>query len=655
MIKNGVIMWTICCSMTLHAANAAAAGQAAAPRTPARADVEAKWTWNLADLYVDEAAWRADLATLDAELVDYRSFKGTFASKAVALANALDQLFVVAKRFNRIRVYAERLNDQDAREAKGQELRQLADQASTRFSTATAFVEPEILAISAKKLSGFLRTKRVSRYAHWIDDITRRRKHIRSPAEEELIARTGDLGRVPEGIYETLTTINMPFPEVTLKNGSRVTVTQAMYTRLRGAANRADRVAVFEAFWATWKQYRDTLAGLLAGVVARDHFDAAARGYESDLAASLDHSNLPTTIYTNMIAQIRSGMPLLWRTLELRRKLLGVDQLAYHDLYASVVPSVEMPFPIDKAREVVLASVAPLGKDYVDIIRRSFDERWIDVYPTAGKRSGAYMSGMAYDVHPYVLLNHNDDYDGLSTLAHELGHAAHSWLANQRQPFFQADYPTFTAEVASTANEDLLRHHLLDQEKDPQRRLFLLGQYLDGWRTTVFRQAIFAEFELRIHELAASGKPLTADLLDATYLELLRAWYGEKAGVCRIDPLYAAEWAYIPHFYYNFYMFQYTTSFIASTAIARKVHSGDTATRDAYLEMLAAGGSKYPIDLLIMAGVDMRTPQPYQTAFASLAEALDEAEKLVAAQAGGKPDGTKAAAKKPAAKKPGGR
>jgi len=347
------------------------------------------------------------------------------------------------------------------------------------------------------------------------------------------------------------------------------------------------------------------------------------------VAASLNRTNVPEAVYRNMVKQIRAGLPLLWRYLKLRKKLMGVKELAYHDLYVSIVPKVDWPFPFETCRKLIEASTKPLGADYVKIIAMAFDKRWMDVLPTAGKRSGAYMSGGAYDVHPYMLLNHNNDYDGLSTMTHELGHAAHSWLANKRQPYHNAGYPTFTAEIASTLNEDLLRLYMLADEKDKKRRLYLLGQYLEGWRTTVFRQALFAEFELKIHEMARAGKPLTADLLDSTYLDLLKTFYGHDKGVCKIDPLYAAEWAYIPHFYYNFYMFQYTTSFIAGTAIARDIHGGDVKARDRYLEMLAAGGSKYPAELLAIAGVDMSVAKPYETAYVSLRKALDEAEGLV--------------------------
>lgn len=594
-----------------------------------RAQVETRYKWKLDDLFVDVAAWEKDFAGLQADLKGIVRCKAEALKSAVKLADCLDARFALEKRFHRLRVYAERTNDQDARKSDGQALQQRVSAVGTQTEAALSFFAPAILSIPERKLKSWMGHKRLAPYAHRIDDITRRRKHVLPPREEEIVARTGDLGALPESLYETLATVNIPWPEVTLSGGRKVVLTRASYTLHRAEPDRSDRIEVFRAFFQKHKDFRETFARMLAGAVSRDAFHAKVRGYQSDLAAALGASAVPVGIYHNMIDQIRAGRPLLWRYLKLRKRMLKLDKLAYHDLYVSIVPKVQMRFPFEETRKLVVAATAPLGKDYVAIMNRAWDERWMDVYPTAGKRSGAYMSGMAYDVHPYVLLNHNDDYEGLSTAAHELGHAAHSYLANKAQPFHNADYPTFTAEVASTLDEDLLRLHMLGKEKDKDRRLFLLGQYLEGWRTTVFRQALFAEFELRMHELAQAGKPLTADLLDATYLELLRTYYGEKEGVCEIDPLYASEWAYIPHFYYNFYMFQYTTSFVAASAIARRIYDGDTKARDDYLAMLAAGGSKYPAELLAMAGVDMATAAPYTTAFKSLALALDEVEKLI--------------------------
>jgi len=376
-------------------------------------------------------------------------------------------------------------------------------------------------------------------------------------------------------------------------------------------------------------EYKETFAGLLASRVNVDRFYALAGNYGSDLESSLDRTDVPTEIYHNMVTQVRAGLPVLHRYLRLRKQILGVEELGYHDLYTSIVASVEWTFGYDEGMKLVIDSLGVMGRDYTKVLKESVKERWADVYPTEGKRTGAYMSGEAYDVHPYVLLNYTDDYSSVSTTAHEFGHALHSYLANGTQPYPTSGYPIFVAEVASTVNEILLRLYMSRQEKDKKKRIFLLGQALENYRTTVFRQALFAEFELLIHEMAQEGKSLTADLLSETYLRLLKEYYGEAEGCIRIDSLYAVEWAYIPHFYYNFYMFQYTTSYIAATSIAQTIFDGDEKARDAYLEMLKAGGSLSPVQLLKMAGVDMSGPGPYEKSFQAMDKILDEIEELL--------------------------
>ncbi len=597
--------------------------------TRERSQVKDEFKWKLEDLYPSVADWEKDLKVLQKEMKDFSKCKGRLSKGALKLAKCLDSKYETIKRFKRLSGYANRTHDQDASDTKGQELFDRMTKIGTELQTATSWVEPEILAIPPRRLKAMLRSKSLARYRHTIDNIVRRRAHILGKKEEAVIARVGDLAAVPETVYSTLSTLNLPFPEVTLKSGKKVKMTQAMYTRFRAAPDRDDRLKVFHEFWNTYKSFRETMAALLAGVVSRDHYYAQVHKYDSDLASALDATGVPASIYTNMIKQIKAGRPLLWRYLKLRKKLLGVKELKYEDLYTSIVPAVELKYSWKQAKEIILKALAPMGKDYLKIMEKCFDDRWADVYPTKGKKSGAYMSGSAYDVHPYVLLNYNGDYESMSTAAHEFGHAGHSFLSNKYQPFHYSDYPIFTAEVASTANENLLRLYVTSKETDPKKKLYLLGQYLESWRTTVFRQCIFAEFELKIHQMAAEGKALTADLLDKTYLDLLREYYGEDQGIMEIDPLYAVEWAYIPHFYYDFYMFQYTTSFISSTAVAQKVFSGDKVGRAAYLSMLKAGGSRYPVDLLKMAGVDMTTDKPYKVAFKALEKALDEAEALV--------------------------
>jgi oligoendopeptidase F len=596
-----------------------------------RDQVPERERWRLEDLYPTSEAWEQDFKKIEADLAAFDRCRGAMGKSAQRLADCLVRQFDLARRLDRLETYAGLLHDQDAGEVQGQALKERAGKLATRVQAGLAFVEPEILAVPARQMVAWQKAKALRPYAHYLDNILRRRPHVLSKGEEELVARAGDMAALPYSAYNTFSTLNLPFPEIEL-GGERVRLTQAMYTKHRASADPAVRQKVFQAFWATYKDFRETFAGLLSGAVNRDHFFARARRYPSDLDAALDRTNVPTSIYRNMITQVRAGRKSLWRYLGLRQKLLGLPRLAYHDLYPSIVPAVAMPISYEQAQATILEALAPLGTEVLEILKTAFAERWIDVRPTQGKRSGAYMSGSAYDVHPYMLLNYVDSFDAMSTAAHELGHAVHSYLANKRQPYHDAGYPIFTAEVASTANENLLRLHLTARETEPEKRLFLLGEYLESWRTTVFRQCLFAEFELTIHELAQAGTPLTADRLDETYLRLLREYYGADEGVTEIDPRYAVEWAYIPHFYYNFYMFQYTTSFIASVAIAERIFGGDAAARDAFLSMLRAGGSLYPVELLKLGGVDMTTDQPYRVAFESLERALDEVEKLSAAR-----------------------
>jgi len=625
-MKIAIIPSLVAC---LVAGGALAGEGKMAKKSDERSQVQEQYKWNLTDLYESQAAWDADHAKLGKQLKKMKKCKGQLRRGVKRLAACLDQQFDLTKRLYRMYSYAMRLHDQDARETGGQELKSRIQKLATEVEASLSFVEPEILRIPPARLKKSLKSKRMKNYRHYIDNITRRRAHILSPGEEKIVAEAGNLASVPSNVYQTLSTVNLPYPEVTLSSGEKVTLTAAMYTRYRGVDNRADRLKVFKAFWDVHKDFRESYASLLAGVVNRDHYYTKVRKYKSDLHSSLDRTNVPTTIYTNMIEQVRAARPLLWRFMKVRKKLLGLDDLGYHDLYASIIPAMKMKFAYDEAKKILVEALGPLGEDYVGILEKGFAERWTDVYPTKGKRSGAYSDGSAYDVHPYLLLNYNDDYQSLSTMAHEFGHALHSYLSNENQPFVLADYPIFVAEVASTVNENLLRLHMLAKEKDRKKQLFLLGQHLENFRQTVFRQALFAEFELAIHDLAQKGTPLTADKLDEQYLKLLREYYGEAEGIIKIDPLYAVEWSYIPHFYYNFYMFQYTTSFIAATAIAEWIYDGDDKARKGYLKMLGAGGSKYPVQLLRMSGVNMSGAEPYERAFKSMEKSLDQIDELI--------------------------
>src|SRR3954464_9965563 len=411
------------------------------------------------------------------------------------------------------------------------------------------------------------------------------------------------MASAPSNAFTILSNADFPYPTVTLSDGRAVKIDQAAYNDLRALPNRADREKVMAAFFTALGGFRRTYGTTINGEVQKVAFFAKARHYGSSLAASLDGANIPVSVYTRLVDGVNRNLPAFHRYLRLRKRILGLDDLHYYDLYAPLVGSVKLDYTPDEAQQIVLEAVAPLGSEYQATMRRAFKEGGIDLLPNEGKRTGAYSNGSAYDVHPYMLINFNGKYADVSTVAHELGHTMQSYLSNKTQPYPLAGYPIFVAEVASTFNEALLIDYMLKTIRDDNTKLSLLGNYLENIKGTVFRQTQFAEFELRIHEMAEKGTPLTGDALDALYAGITRKYYGQDKGVCVVDDYVAHEWSFIPHFYRNFYVFQYATSFTASSALSEKVH-GDPAATKRYLTFLSSGGSKYPIDLLKDAGVD---------------------------------------------------
>jgi oligoendopeptidase F len=603
----------------------------------ADAKVPDQYRWNLADLYPSQEAFnraRQQFAGRMSELDAYRAKLGT---SAATLKAALDVYFSLRKDLGRINAYATFLSDEDLRVPEALGARQEVQQSAAEFASRSSWIAPEVLALPAGTISRFLKEEPgLAPYRFFLEDLERTRAHTLSQPEEKLLAETGLVTPAPYTFYGVFSSAEMPFPEVTLSDGKKVRLDQAGYTKYRALPDRADRVLVFREFWRAYKGFERTYGATLDAQVKRDLFYARARNYPTCLASALDASNIPEAVYRTLIAETNHALPTLHRAFKLRGKLLGIPDLAYHDIYPPLVKHVDMNFPIERGEALVLEALEPLGKDYVDTVRRGFSSRWMDVYPHTGKRSGAYSEGGAYDVHPYVLMNYNDDYESVSTVAHEWGHAMHSFLANKAQPYPTADYPTFVAEVASTFNEAMLLRRMLAQAASDDERLFLLGNYLENLRGTFFRQAMFAEFELAIHEAVQKGEALTGTKLTKMYGELLRRYHGSDQGVVRIPDEYTVEWAYIPHFYYNFYVYQYATSLAASTQLAREVLDGKPGAKERYLGLLKAGGSRYPYELLKEAGVDLATPAPYKALEAQMNWAMDEIDKIVARREGTK-------------------
>jgi oligoendopeptidase F len=599
-------------------------------QTRERAEVPAEHAWRLEDLYASDEAWNESKQKLAAQFSQITKYKGQLTTSASDLLACLSFNSEISKELSRLHCYAGMKSDQDTRSSKYLAMKQQMEQSATDYSSNASFIEPEIARMDKDKIDAFIAKEPGLRvFKMYLYDILRTKAHKLSEQEEKILAEAGLLAIAPSSIYGVFSNAEFPYPQVKLSDGTIARLNKAGYALYRAVPNRSDREAVFQAFWGAVNEFRQTFGVQLYANVRSDIFYAHTRHYRSCLESALDKDNIHIQVYLALIENVHNNLDSFHRYLNLKKRMLGVDSLKYSDVYAPAVKDVDLRYSFEQAKQLVLDSVRPLGPDYCAVVRQAFDNRWIDVYPSPGKRAGAYSNGDAYDVHPYVLLNYNGQYDDVSTLAHELGHAVHSYYSNKNQPYPTADYSTFVAEVASTFNEALLINRMLSDIKDDDARLSLLMSYLEGIRQTLFRQAQFAEFELRMHEMAERGQPLTGDALSKVYGDILNRYYGQDKGVCNIDQLYTVEWAYVPHFYYNFYVYQYSTSFTASTALAEKVLGKEERAVEKYIEFLSSGGSDYPINLLSKAGVDMITREPFDKTMAAMNRTIDEIEMIL--------------------------
>jgi oligoendopeptidase F len=615
-----------------------AVGALAAPASAVeRTAVPEKYQWDMRDLYPDEAAWVAAKQALVKDIPALARWQGKLGGSSAALLDGMTAWEQVSMRVDRLYAYASQLYDQDTRVSRHQQMQTEAAQVYADFQAASAFMRPEILAIGKPAIDRYLAEQpKLTQYRMYFDDILRAAPHTLTPGEEKVFAQASVMAQAGGDVRSVFTSADLPWPEITLASGEKVRLDAAAFTRYRASPDKATRDAVFKAFFGTYGQFTRTLATTLNAHVQSHVVAKNVRHFDSSLDAALFDYNIPRPVYTQLLADVHANLPTLHRYLRLRQKIMGLPQLGYEDLYAPIVNSVDLAYTPEQAMELTLDSFAPLGKAYVDTLRKGYAARWVDFMPNTGKSPGAY-SNMAFGVHPYQLMNFNGAWDDVSTLAHESGHSMHSYLSAANQPYATANYSIFVAEVASTLNENLLLHHMLDRTRDDRTRLYLLSSYLDNMRTTLFRQVLFAEFELKMHEAVERGEPLTADWLDKEYLALLRQYYGQDQGVVKVDDVYASEWAYIPHFYRNFYVYQYATSMIGGMSLAdgiigkQAVRSGKAArNRDAYLKLLSSGSSKYPIDLLKDAGVDMTTSAPFDAAIREMNAIMDEIERIYA-------------------------
>jgi oligoendopeptidase F len=594
-----------------------------------RSAVNEKYKWNLADIYPDLAAWRLAKEAIGRELPGLRDSQGQLGSTAPLLADVLENASRIDKEISRLAVYAGMLADQDTREAGPQGMQQEMQQLGADFKAQTSYVEPELLRVGLDRLEQFIATEpRLKTYSFYLHDIARRATHTLSDSEEKILADAMPLAASGHNVYTILANADFPYPTLTLSDGRTTRVDPSGYVELRTLPDRDDREKAMSTFFRALGTFSRTFGTMMNANVQRVAFYAKTRRYGSHLEAALDGPNIPVPVYMRLIDGVNRWMPSFHRYLKLRRKMMKIsDALRYHDLYAPLVAEVRLMYSPEEAQREIIEAMQPLGKDYCDVVARSFNERWIDFFPSTGKRSGAYSEGGAYDVHPYMLLNYLGQYNDVSTLAHELGHTMHSYYSNATQPYALANYPTFVAEVASTFNEALLIDRVVRNTTDAATRLSLLGSFLENVKATVFRQTQFAEFELRMHQMAERGEPITGEALSTLFLDITRKYYGHAEGICVVDDYVRHEWSYIPHFYIGFYVFQYATSFTAAEALSEKMLAGDEEARKRYLTFLGSGTSKYPIELLQEAGVDMTTDEPLDFTMRKMERVMDEIER----------------------------
>ncbi len=594
-----------------------------------RDQISDKYKWNLNDLFADISDWENTKKELEVKLGGLEKFKNNLGKSADNLYDCLDLYFQLKKKLLKLYAYAYQLSDQDIRQSGPIAKRQEIDQLIVKLDTAGSFIDSEIITIPDKTITVFLKDKPVlQEYAHYINNIIRLRLNILSPAEEKIISQAGFISGTASEIYEIFKDADMPRPTITLSNNQIIRLDDANFTLYRSSLDQKLRQKVFTEFFGAYKQYENSFGVQLYNQIKSNIFYKNVRHYNSCLESALSTNNISVDVYKNLISSVHKNLSVLQRYLNLRKRILGLDKLHYYDLHTPIVKEIDTDYTYEQAQELVKESLKPLGDDYLKVVDKVFSNRWIDVYPTTGKKSGAYSSGQSYDVHPFILMNYMGKFNDVSTLTHELGHTIHSYYSNKNQSYVNSNYPIFLAEVASTCHEFLLNAEMLKKTSDRKQRLSILGRQLEFFRTTLFRQTQFAEFELKINELAEQGKSLTGEELTKIYLDILKTYYeGDKENII-IDDLYGIEWACVPHFYYNFYVFQYATSLCASNLISDQILKDDDNIKTKYInDFLSAGCSDYPINILKKIGLDMTDVKLYNLAFKKMNDIIDEIEK----------------------------
>ncbi len=587
-----------------------------------RNTIHPKYTWDLTGIYENAEAMDADLAKcgeLTAKLVSYR---GKLGQSADTLADAMDTMMDAMRALETAHCYAYLHYSLDGGDPAAQVMMGKAQNVAVQLMTAAAYMEPEILEMDEEQLNGYLESPRLATYRHYFKDVVRGKAHTLDAKGEEILSKVAKITGTANDVYTMFTDVEMEIPAIHDENGNEAELTSGNFGMYRESACRSVREEAFRTMFGTYKKYNNTFAALYNGNVKKDNMNADIRGYEGACEAALFGGNVPVAVYDSLIEAVHNALPAMQKYLRLRKKALGLDAIDVYDLYCPMVADVEYPMPYEDGKALVKKALAPLGEEYQALLDRAYDERWIDVYETAGKHSGAYSMGV-YGVHPFVLLNYTDTLDDAFTLAHELGHAMHSWYSDTTQDFANHDYRIMVAEVASTVNEVLLTKYLLSTETDPKRKAYILNHFLEGFRTTVFRQTLFAEFERIAHQKEQAGETLNAETLNGIYADLESTYYSEAGMQDEI----AVEWSYIPHFYRAFYVYHYATGFCSAVAIASRIL--ETGDASGYLHFLTTGGSDYPLEELKLAGIDLTSPTVVADALAVFDKTIDQLAELI--------------------------
>lgn len=592
---------------------------------PTRQEIDQQYKWDLESVYADDSGWEQDFARINVLTEQVQRYSGRLKDAGTLLEcfKLRDELFVLS---SQVIVYANLRRDEDTANTKYQGMADRGSTLGVEVQTALSFIEPELLTLDEDTVESFyLKEAGLEEYRHYLDNVLRRKPHTLSPREEQILSMAGELDEAPYTIFSMLNNADLRFPEITDEQGQQVELSHGRFIKYMQSPDRDVRRAAYEAMYKTYGNYKNTLAASLNSKIKGGIFFAKARSFPTVREAALFEDNIPVSVYDSVLTAINSNLEPLHRYVSLKKRVLGLDKIGMHDIYTSLVAEVKMEVPFETGKNMVLTALAPLGEEYVQDAGKAFTEGWIDVFENKGKRSGAYSWG-SYSTKPFLLLNYDSTLNSASTLAHELGHSMHSFYSKSNQPPVKARYPIFLAEVASTLNEALLNDYLLRTTQDKQKRLYIINEYLETIRGTVYRQTLFAEFEKEIYARTEAGKPLTNEDYSALWLELNKKYYGPEM---QVDDLIGMEWARIPHFYYNFYVYKYVTGFAAATCLAQKVMAGDGEATGRYLEFLKSGGSDYPLSTLNKAGVDMTKPEPLLITLEVFAKLLAELEQML--------------------------